>query len=132
MLLALLLVLAVALAAPAIYVSQSGGLKNFVEVRLSDSLGGAPVKVGDVDFELRMPSTHLTLLAYDVALSLDDGSVVVPEASAVFELGAFFRFAPSEVRFSGAELDLMIGKEKFLTTKPGSESLFKQIRGILL
>ena len=68
----LLLVLAVAVAAPAIYLSRAGGLKGVVEARISDSLGGAPVTVGDVGFELRMPSMHLTLLAYDVALSLDD------------------------------------------------------------
>ena len=52
----------------AIYLSRAGGLKGVVEARLSGSLGGAPVTVGDVGFELRMPSMHLTLLAYDVAL----------------------------------------------------------------
>ena len=66
----LLLVLAVAVVAPAIYLSRAGGLKGVVEARLSDSLGGAPVTVGDVGFELRMPPMHFTLLAYDVALSL--------------------------------------------------------------
>ena len=95
----LLLVLAVAVAAPAIYLSRASGLKGVVEARLSDSLGGAPVTVGDVGFELGMPSMHLTLLAYDVALSLDESSVVVPEASAVFEPGALLRFVPSEIRF---------------------------------
>ena len=115
----LLLVLAVAVAAPAIYLSRAGGLKGVVEARLSDSLGGAPVTVGDVGFELRMPSMHLTLLAYDVALSLDDSSVVVPEASAVFEPGALLRFVPSEIRFSGAELDLTIGEDGASTAPAG-------------
>ena len=107
----LVLVIAVAIAAPTIYLYRAGGLKGIIELRLSDSLGGAPVTVGDVDFEWRMPSMHLTLLAYEVALSLDDSNVVVPEARAVFEPGALLRFAPSEVRFSGVELDLTIGKK---------------------
>ena len=115
----LLLVLAVAVAAPAIYLSRAGGLKGVVEARLSDSLGGAPVTVGDVGVDLRMPSMHLTLLAYDVALSLDDSSVVVPEASAVFEPSKFLRLAPSEVRFSGAELDLTIGEDGASTAPAG-------------
>ena len=50
----LLLVLAVAAATPAIYLSRAGGLKGILEARLSDSLGGAPITVGDVGFQLRI------------------------------------------------------------------------------
>ena len=109
--LTLLLVLAVAVATPAIYLSRAGGLKGILEARISDSLGGAPVTVGDVGFELRMPSMHLTLLAYDVALSLEDSNIIIPEASAVFAPGALLHLAPSEVRFSGAELDFTLGED---------------------
>ena len=107
----LLLVLAVAVATPAIYLSRAGGLKGILEARISDSLGGAPVTVGDVGFELRMPSMHLTLLAYDVALSLEDSNIIIPEASAVFAPGALLHLAPSEVGFSGAELDFTLGED---------------------
>ena len=107
----LLLVLAVAVATPAIYLSRAGGLKGILEARISESLGGAPVTVGDVGFELRMPSMHLTLLAYDVALSLEDSNIIIPEASAVFAPGALLHLAPSEVGFSGAELDFTLGED---------------------
>ena len=115
----LLLVLAVAVATPAIYLSRAGGLKGLLEARLSDSLGGAPVTVGDVGFELRMPSMHLTLLAYDVALTLDEGSIVVPEANAVFEPGSLLRLSPSEVGFSGVELDFTLAKDGAATSPVG-------------
>ena len=115
----LLLVLAVAVATPAIYLSRAGGLKGLLEARLSDSLGGAPVTVGGVGFEMRMPSMHLTLLAHNVALTLDEGSIVVPEANAVFEPGSLLRLSPSEVRFSGAELDLTIGEDGASTSPAG-------------
>ena len=97
--LTLLLVMAVAVATPAVYLSRAGGLKGVLEARLSDSLGGAPVTVGDVGFELRMPSMQLTLLAYDVDLSLKDTSIIVPEASAVFAPGALFALRPQKSVF---------------------------------
>ena len=115
----LLLVLAVAVATPAIYLSRVGGLKGLLESRLSDSLGGAPVTVGDFGFELRMPSMHLTLLAYDVALSLKDSNIIIPKASAVFAPGALLHLAPSEVGFSGAELDFTLGEDGTATSPVG-------------
>ena len=117
--LTLLLAVAVAVVAPAIYLSRSGGLKGLLEARLSDSLGGVPVSVGDVGFELRMPSMHLTLLAYDVALSLDGSSITVPQASADFAPGGLVSMTPSEIGFSGADLDVTIGDDSAATSPVG-------------
>ena len=117
--LTLLLAVAVAVVAPAIYLSRSGGLKGLLEARLSDSLGGVPVSVGDVGFELRMQSMHLTLLAYDVALSLDGSSITVPQASADFAPGGLVSMTPSEIGLSGADLDVTIGDDSAATSPVG-------------
>ena len=53
-LLSLALVLLVLVTAPFVYLSQVGGLSGLIRDELSNRLGGAPVVVGDVGFELRL------------------------------------------------------------------------------
>ena len=102
----LLLAVGAGIAAPVIYLSKAGGMKGVLETQLSEALGDAPVSVGDVGFELRMPSMHVTLIAYDARITLQDTQIDLPQASAVFSLNSLWRMAPYEVVLSGLELDV--------------------------
>lgn len=102
----LLLAVVAGIAAPVIYLSNAGGIKGVLEAQLSDALGDAPVSVGDVGFEFRMPSMHVTLIAYDASITLQDTQIDLPQASAVFSLNSLWQMAPYEVVLSGLELDV--------------------------
>jgi len=107
----LLLAVAAAIAAPLIYLSKAGGIKGILETQLSAALGGVPVSIGDVGYELRMPSMDVTLMAYDVSFALLDTQIELPQANAVFSPETIWRLAPYEVGLSGLDLDLTLGTD---------------------
>jgi len=108
---AALLFVAAVIAAPWIYLSQAGGFAGVLQTQLSKRLGGAPVTIGDVGVELRLPSLYFTLLAYDVEIGLDDSAIIVPRASAEFSPQSLLRAEPSDVVLSGLDIDLTLAPE---------------------
>ena len=105
---ALLLAVGAAIAAPLIYLSNAGGMKGVLEAQLGKALGGVPVSVGDVGYELSMPSMHVTLAAFDVSFTLLDTQIDLPEANAMFSLDGLWRLAPYEVSLAGLDLDVTL------------------------
>ena len=79
----LLLAVGAAIAAPMIYLSKAGGIKGILETQISSALGDVPVSVGDVGYELRMPSMDV-MMAYDVSFALLDTQIELPQASPSF------------------------------------------------
>ena len=104
----LLLAVGATVATPLIYLSKAGGIKGVLETQIGRALGGVPVTVGDVGYELRMPSMHVTLMAYDVSLSFRDMQIDLPQASAIFSPDGLWRLAPYEVGLAGLDLDVTL------------------------
>ena len=100
-LLSLLLILVGLGAAPFIYISQAGGLSGLVRDKISTRLGGVPVAVADVEIEVRLPSFGVTVEALGVEIDLDDHSLKLPRASAVFSPETLLKGTPSDVVLSG-------------------------------
>ncbi len=93
-------------AAPFVYISNAGGLAGLLQAELSKRLDGAQVAVGDVGFEVQLPSFHLTVHAADVDLTINDNSLIVPQASVVLTPRALLTWAPSDIVLTGLDLDL--------------------------
>ena len=104
----LLLAVGATVATPLIYLSKAGGIKGVLETQIGRALGGVPVTVGDVGYELRMPSMHVTLMAYDVSLTFQDIQIDLPQASAMFSPDGLWRLAPYEVGLAGLDLDVTL------------------------
>ena len=118
-LLSLVLAVLVLVAAPFVYLSQAGGLSGLVSNELSSRLGGAPVVVGDVGIEVRLPSFGVTLEATGVEIDLDEHMLVLPRASAVFSPQTLLKGMPSEIVLSGLDLDLSLDNEKWRSSPLG-------------
>ena len=116
---AALVLLAVIISAPFIYLSQAGGLAGVLQTQLSDRLGGAQVVIGDVGVELRLPSMFFTLVAYDVEIGLDDSLILVPQASAEFSPESLLKVEPFEVALSGLDVDLTVSPEGWRQSQAG-------------
>ena len=83
-------------------------MKGVLEAQLGKALGGVPVSVGDVGYELSMPSMHVTLAAFDVSFTLLDTEIDLPEANAMFSLDGLWRLASHEVSLAGLDLDVTL------------------------
>ena len=116
---AALLALAGIIAAPFLYLSYAGGLAGVLQTQLSARLGGAPVSIGDVGVELRLPSMFFTLVAHEVEISLDDSQIMVPQARAEFSPQSLLKVEPSEVALSGLDVDLTVSREGWQQSKAG-------------
>ena len=119
-LLGLLLAVLASVAAPFVYISNAGGLAGLMQVELSKRLGGAPVAVGDVGFEVQLPSFHLTVHASNVDIALDGNSLIVPQASVVLTPRALLTWAPSDIVLTGLDLDLALDMDNWRTSPLGA------------
>ena len=118
-LLSLLLILVGLGAAPFIYISQAGGLSGLVRDEISTRLGGAPVAVADVGIEVRLPSLGVTVEALGVEIDLDDHSLKLPRASAVFSPETLLKGTPSDVVLSGLDLEVSLGGDGWRSSPLG-------------
>ena len=118
-LLSLALVLLVLVTAPFVYLSQVGGLSGLIRDELSNRLGGAPVVVGDVGFELRLPSFGVSVEAIGVGIELDGSRLVLPRASAVFSPETLLRRLPSQIVVSGLDVEFSLDAEEWRTSPLG-------------
>ena len=116
---AALLALAGIIAAPFLYLSYAGGLAGVLQTQLSARLGGAPVSIGDVGVELRLPSMFFTLVANDVEISLDDSRIMVPQARAEFSPQSLLKVEPSEVALSGLDVEQNVSREGWQHSNAG-------------
>ena len=119
-LLGLLALVLAGIATPFVYIANAGGLAGFLQAELSKRLGGAPVAVADVGFEVQLPSFTLTVLASDVALTLDGNSLTVPQASIVMTPRALLQWAPSDIVLTGLDLDLTLDPERLRASPLGA------------
>ena len=106
-------------AAPFIYISNAGGLAAILQTALSKRLGGAPVEVGDVGFEVKLPSFTVTVMASDVAVTLEDNALMVPQASVVLTPLSVFQWAPSDIVLTGLDLDLVLDPDSWRASPLG-------------
>ena len=112
-LLGLLVAVLAGAAVPFVYILNAGGLAGLMQVQLSKRLGGAPVAVGDVGFEVQLPSFHLTVHAANVDITLDGNSLIVPQASVVLTPRALLTWVPSDIVLTGLDLDLALDPENW-------------------
>ena len=108
----IMLLSAVLVAAPLIYLQQVGGLTGIIETQLSRQLARAgddlSLTIGDVGLEMRLPALHVTITAQDVVIDGAHTVLVIPAASAVFTPAGLLAQAPFEIVFSGLGLQLDI------------------------
>ena len=119
-LLGMLVALLAAIAAPFVYISNAGGLTGLMQAELSKRLGGAPIVVGDVGFEVQLPSFHLTVHAANVDLTIDGNSLIVPQASVVLTPRSLLTWAPSDIVLTGLDLDLALDPENWRASPLGA------------
>ena len=108
----ILLVSAILVAAPLVYLQQAGGLTGIIETQLSRQLAAAgddmSLTIGDVGLEVRLPALHVTITARDVVIDGADTVLTIPAASAVFTPAGLVAQAPFEMVFSDLDLQLDI------------------------
>ena len=107
--LGLVFALLIMLASPFIYLHRVGGLKGVIETQLAQRLAPADVRVGDVGFEVRIPSLLFTIVAEDVEVVRGDTELNLPQASAMFSPASLMMFRPLDVVLSGLDLDVTLG-----------------------
>ena len=75
--------------------------------------------VGDVGFELRLPSFGVTVEAIGVGIELDGSRLVLPRASAVFSPETLLRRLPSQIVVSGLDVEFSLDAEEWRTSPLG-------------
>ena len=66
------------------------------------------MRVGDVGFEVRIPSLLFTIVAKDVEVVRGDTELSLPQASAMFSPASLMMFRPLDVVLSGLDLDVTL------------------------
>ncbi|MDA7599033.1 AsmA-like C-terminal domain-containing protein [Alphaproteobacteria bacterium] len=119
------LLVALIVTIPAVYVYQSGGIKQLVFNELNSLSPNIEATVGEAGVEFKSGLIPISIVARDITLKTGDDVLLVPNARVGFALSSLMQGRPNEIALLGLKLDLVRGSDGWATSPSGS--LFGEI-----